>query len=46
MRNRFATTLLITATTLSPTILIGAPSQSTEVNPVEVGSTIPDIALT
>ncbi|MGJ8653393.1 MAG: peroxiredoxin-like family protein [Opitutaceae bacterium] len=46
MRNTIATTLLLTATLLLPTFLVGAPDKPTEVNPIEVGSTVPDVTLT
>lgn len=45
MINKITTSLLLTVTLLLPAFLIGAPDKPTEVNPVEVGSTVPDVAL-
>lgn len=46
MRNTITTSLLLTATLLLPAFLMGAPEKPTEVNPIEVGSTVPNVPLT
>lgn len=46
MRNTIATTLLLTASALLPALLAATPEKATEVNPIEVGSTMPAALLT
>ncbi len=45
MNNTIAITLLFSLCTALPSLLSAAPDKATEVNPVEVGSTAPDVSL-
>jgi len=46
MKNIIPPSLLLIAFALLPTSLTAIPNKATEVNPIEVGSTVPDVALT
>lgn len=46
MKKTITTTLLFATTALSPSLLVATPNKATEVNPIEVGSTIPPVSLT
>ncbi|MEN8661971.1 MAG: peroxiredoxin-like family protein [Lentimonas sp.] len=46
MKNTMATTRLLTASALLPALLAATPNKATEVNPIEVGSTMPAVSLT
>lgn len=46
MNNKLTVSLLCFATALLPSMLTATPDQPTEVNPIEVGSTVPNVSLT